>query len=149
MSGMQVSAGTVVNLRFTLTDDEGNILDQSIDGSFSYLHGARRILPALETALAGKEAGDNVEVVLPPEAGFGHRDPNLTEIAPRRLFKGGLVKPGMEFRAQGKDGRMVPLKVVRVEGDDIHVDANHPLAGITLYFNVDVVGVRAATADDR
>lgn len=146
---MQISAGTVVNLRFTLTDDEGNILDQSIDGSFSYLHGARRILPGLEAALTGKESGDNVEVVLPPEAAFGRRDPNLTEIAPRHLFKGAPVKAGMEFRAVGKDGRAVPLKVVRVEGDDIHVDANHPLAGLTLYFNVDVTGVRAATADDK
>lgn len=145
---MQIAAGTVVTLHFTLTDDEGNILDQSIDGSFHYLHGARRILPALEHALTGKEAGDNVEVVVPPEAAFGFRDENLTEIAPRRLFKGGEVKPGMEFRARGKDGTVVPLKVVRVEGDDIHVDANHPLAGLTLYFNVDVLGVRPATAEE-
>lgn len=142
---MQIAAATIVTLNFTLTDEEGNVLDQSIDGSFTYLHGAGRIIRGLEAALAGRRAGDNVDVVVPPAEAFGERIADLTEIAPRRLFKGLAVKPGMQFQARDKSGKMVLLTVVRVAGDDIHVDANHPLAGQTLYFNVDILAVRAAT----
>jgi FKBP-type peptidyl-prolyl cis-trans isomerase SlyD len=145
---MEIAAQTVVNLSFILTDEEGNIFDQSIDGSFVYVHGHGRILPGLERALVGKKAGDSVEVTLSPSEAFGERHPDLTEIAHRSLFKGLAVKPGMEFQARDKQGRTVPLRVVRVDGDDIHVDANHPLAGITLYFSLDVLKVRAATDEE-
>ncbi len=142
---MEVALNTVVTLNFRLTDVDGNILDQSQDGTFQYLHGHGRILPGLERALEGKRAGDNVDVELPPNQGFGERDENLTEIAPRKIFKDLDVKPGMKFQARDKSGRFVPLHVVRVDGDDIHVDANHPLAGMTLYFSIDVLDVREPT----
>lgn len=145
---MEIAPDTVVNLRFTMTDDEGNILDQSIDGSFYYVHGAGKLMPVLEQALAGKAAGDTVELTVPPIAAFGERDENLTEIAPLRLFKGALLKPGMTFQARDQQGRVMPLKIVRIEGEDVHVDANHPLAGLTLYFTLDVIAVRAATQDE-
>lgn len=148
MNGMLIGPQTVVTLNFTLTDEEGNILDQSIDGTFTYLHGAHRIIPGLEAALTGREAGENVDLVVQPADAFGDRIPDFTEIAPRRLFKGLAVKVGMQFQARGKDGKVAMLRVVRIDGDDIHVDANHPLAGVTLYFNVDILTVRAATAEE-
>ena len=146
---MHIAPNTVVTLNFTLTDDEGNILDQSQDNAFTYVHGHGRILPALEQGLLGKQAGDSVEIVLPPTAGFGERIPELTELAPKHLFRGAPVKAGMEFLARGKDGKSLPLRVVRVEGDEIHVDANHPLAGMTLFFSVDILDVRDATEAEQ
>jgi FKBP-type peptidyl-prolyl cis-trans isomerase SlyD len=145
---LQITAGRVVVMFFTLTDEDGNILDQSLDGSFSYLHGAQRILPALERALEGKEEGDNLNLEFPPADGFGEYVPDLTEIAPRALFKGADVQPGMEFKAKDRNGRILPLKIVRVEGDDIHVDANHPNAGKTLFFDVQILIVRHATPEE-
>lgn len=146
---MEISFQSVVTLTFILTDVEGNVLDQSVDSTFTYIHGMGRILPGLEKALEGKQAGDNVEVELPPHEAFGERIPDFTEIAPRRLFKGTHLEPGMTFQARDKQNRMMPLRIVRIEGDDVHVDANHPMAGLTLYFNVDIVDVREATAEER
>jgi FKBP-type peptidyl-prolyl cis-trans isomerase SlyD len=142
---MEITNNRVVTLNFTLTDDEGTILDQSQDDTFTFVQGRGQILPALEMALAGKAPGDHVEVTLPPEAGFGEIVPDFTEVAPRKLFKDIKLKPGMTFQLRGKDGKMLPIRIVRIDGDDVHIDANHPLAGLTLYFALDVVDVRDST----
>lgn len=143
---MQVAPRTVVSIDYTLTDDEGSVIDTS-QGSepLSYVHGVGSIIPGLESALAGRVAGDRLEVQVEPAEGYGERDPDLVQDVHRSQFPAGAdIEVGMQFQASGSGGPRV-VTVVDVEGDRVTLDANHPLAGATLHFDVTVVGVREAT----
>lgn len=146
---MQATAERVVSIDYTLTDDQGNVLDTSIGRSpLSYLHGAGNIIPGLERALEGKEAGASLEVTVAPEDGYGHHDPSLVQSVPRTQFPPGVVpSEGQQFQAQTGGGVRV-VTVVDVNDDEVTVDANHPLAGQSLNFAVTVVEVREATAEE-
>jgi len=147
---MQIAKDTVASFHYTLTDDSGEILDASEEGKpFAYLHGHEQIIPGLEAALEGKAAGDAFEVTLAPEDAYGEHDPALVERVPREAFQGvERIEPGMMFQAQTPDGGVQVVRVVNVDGDEVVVDGNHPLAGRTLRFKVRVVNVRAATEDE-
>jgi FKBP-type peptidyl-prolyl cis-trans isomerase SlyD len=146
---MQIGKNKVVTLLYTLTDDDGNVVDSSQDGSFAYLHGASNIIPGLENALSGKGQGDELSVVVAPEEGYGSRDDAKTVVVPRDMFPPNTdIEVGMQFHAQSPDGQNLLVTVVQVEGDRITVDGNHPLAGTTLNFEVKVVDVRDATDDE-
>jgi FKBP-type peptidyl-prolyl cis-trans isomerase SlyD len=146
---MQIAADTVVSFDYTLTDDAGQTLDTSRGRSpLVYLHGRGQIVPGLEGALQGRAAGDAFDVVVPPEEGYGVHDPTLVQSATRTQFPAGVaLAPGMQFEAQGPQGSIV-MTVVRLDGDDVMLDGNHPLAGQTLHFAIAVVDVRAATAEE-
>ncbi|MCE5233046.1 MAG: peptidylprolyl isomerase [Mizugakiibacter sp.] len=146
---MQIAERCVASFHYTLTNDAGEVLDSS-DGRepLAYLHGAGNIVPGLEKALAGRSAGDAFEVEVAPEEGYGPRVEQLVQVVPRAAFQGVMqLEPGMQFRAQTDNG---PLSVVitRIEGDDVTVDGNHPLAGVTLHFAIEVTEVREATAEE-
>jgi len=146
---MQIDKHSVVTLHYTLSDNDGNVLDRSDDGSFAYLHGAGNIIPGLENALTGRTSGDELSVAIAPEDGYGLRDADRVQDAPRDMFPPEHdIEPGMQFHAQGPDGQSLVVTVVRVEGDTVTVDANHPLAGIQLNFEVKVVDVRAASDEE-
>ena len=146
---MQIGNNKVVVINYTLKDDAGNLIDSSQDGSFAYLHGASNIVPGLENALAGKTQGDELSVVLAPEDGYGPRDDAKQAVVPRDMFPSDAeIDVGMQFHAQGPEGRDLLVTVVGVENDGIVIDGNHPLAGITLTFQVTVVGVRDATDEE-
>ncbi|HEY7087736.1 MAG TPA: peptidylprolyl isomerase [Tepidisphaeraceae bacterium] len=147
---MQIARNTVATIDYTLTDPDGQVLDSSKGGqSFAYLHGAGGIIPGLEDALEGKTPGEQVSVTVPPEQGYGQRDEALVRDISRQAFQGvDQVKPGMQFRAQGRDGQQQLITVVSVGDDRVKIDGNHPLAGITLKFDVDVKDVRPATQDE-
>jgi len=146
---MQIAEQKVVTLNYTLTDDEGKVLDQSQDGSFAYLHGANNIIPGLENALSGKAAGDNLDVSVSPEEGYGERNDALTQVVNREMFPAdNPVEVGMQFHAASPDGRSVVVTVVGIEGDEVTIDGNHPLAGANLNFSVEVVGVREASEEE-
>lgn len=143
---MQIDKNRVVSLHYTLRDERGTVIDSSSGaGPLSYLHGRSGIVPGLEPALSGRVTGDKLDVTVLPEQGYGRRDDRLVQIVARsRLADGVELTPGMQVRANGPQGaRMVT--VVRVERDFVTVDANHPLAGRTLHFSVEVTGVRKAT----
>ena len=146
---MHVEKNRVVTLNYTLRDEQGTILDASnARRPLSYLHGKGNIIPGLEQALVGKAAGDKLDVTVAPEQGYGPRDERLVQIVPRTKFGDvqGLA-PGMQVRATGQRGpRMVT--VVRVDRDFVTIDGNHPLAGRTLHFSVEVAEVRKATHDE-
>ncbi len=146
---MHVEKNRVVTLNYTLRDEQGTILDASNGRRpLSYLHGKGNIIPGLEQALVGKAAGDKLDVTVAPEQGYGPRDERLVQIVPRTKFGDveGLA-PGMQVRATGQRGpRMVT--VVRVDRDFVTIDGNHPLAGRTLHFSVEVAEVRKATHDE-
>jgi FKBP-type peptidyl-prolyl cis-trans isomerase SlyD len=146
---MQIEASKVVTLNYTLTDEQGTIIDQSNDGNFAYLHGANNIIPGLENALTGKSAGDSLEVSVNPTEGYGERDPAKTQTVPRNLFpEDATIEIGMQFHAQGPNGETLVVTVVAVEGDTVTVDGNHPLAGMQLNFAVEVMAVREASAEE-
>jgi FKBP-type peptidyl-prolyl cis-trans isomerase SlyD len=146
---MQIEARKVVTLNYTLTDSEGNVIDQSTDSSFAYLHGASNIIPGLENALAGKSAGDSLNVSVEPSEAYGERDPEKTQSVPRNMFPEDTeIEVGMQFHAQGPGGETLVVTIAGVEGDTITVDGNHPLAGIPLNFAVEVIEVRDASEEE-
>jgi len=146
---MQVAKDKVTTIDYTLKDDEGTIIDQSSNGEFAYLHGANNIIPGLEQALEGKQAGDEVSVSIDPEQGYGEKDLAQIQRVPRSQFPPDVeIEAGMQFQAQSPDGQMLVVTVTDVDNDVVVVDGNHPLAGKTLHFDVNVVDVRDATEEE-
>ena len=148
---MEVASNCVVSINFTLQNDKGELLDSSSEGSpLVYLHGVEGIIPALEEDLAGKTAGEEFSVTITPEQGFGDRDDGLIVDVPRGNFpEGQELSPGMQFQAEDPNSGDTRLLTITVIGDDsVTVDANHPLAGMTLCFEGTVHDVRAATEDE-
>lgn len=146
---MLIEKNRVVMLHYTLRDEQGAVIDSSSGrGPLSYLHGKGNIIAGLEQALAGKSAGDKLDVTVAPEQGYGRRDDRLVQIVPRNRFgEVSELKPGMQVRASGSQGARL-VTVVRVERDFVTVDGNHPLAGRTLHFSVEVAEVRKATHEE-
>jgi len=146
---MQVARETVVTIEYTLTDDDGDVIDSSAGHDpLAYLHGAGSIVAGLEAALEGKSAGDAVTVAVAPGEGYGDHDPELVHVAGRDQFPGvPKIEVGMQFRTGSEQDSMV-VTVVALEGDQVTLDANHPLAGVTLNFDVKIVAVRQATANE-
>jgi FKBP-type peptidyl-prolyl cis-trans isomerase SlyD len=146
---VQIEKNRVVTLNYTLRDDQGTVIDSSSGrGPLAYLHGKGNIIPGLEEALAGKAEGDTLDVTVAPERGYGPRDERLVQIVPRAKF--GEVEGlavGMQVRVHGQQGARI-VTVVRVDRDFVTVDGNHPLAGRTLHFSVEVTGVRKATHEE-
>lgn len=146
---MQIAKNTVVSLDYSLTNDQGQELDKSSNGDFAYLHGASNIIPGLEEALAGKSSGDELSVSIPPEQAYGERNDALVQDVSRDMFPASeQVEVGKQFHAQSPDGHPVIITVVNVDGDNVKIDGNHPLAGETLNFQVKVVDVREASEEE-
>ncbi len=149
----RISGGKYVTINYTLrTNGAIRHIRSAVwgDEPLEYLHGGGRLLPALERALEGKEEGDRVVVTLPPADAYGERDKALQQRVPAEEF-GGVeqVEPGMCFLAHSEDGRRVEnvmITEVNEESGFVVVDTNHPLAGMTLEFEVTVVAVRDAPA---
>ncbi|WP_440997510.1 FKBP-type peptidyl-prolyl cis-trans isomerase [Arhodomonas sp. SL1] len=146
---MQIAKDKVVAIDYTLKGDDGEVLDASPEGQpLNYLHGAGNIIPGLENALEGKATGDDVSVTVEPEEAYGERDDRLQQEVPMEMFQGvDQVEPGMRFQAQTQAGTQI-VTVASVDGETVTVDANHPLAGQTLNFEVKVADVREATEEE-
>lgn len=146
---MQIAKHKVAIIAYTLTDESGNIIDQANDHHpFAFIHGTGNIIPGLEKALEGKRSGDAITVSIAPADGYGERNEALSQVVPIDMFDGvDKVEPGMQFHAQTNHGVSV-VTVTDVKDDQVTIDGNHPLAGITLNFDVKVIDVREATADE-
>ncbi|MGZ8246538.1 FKBP-type peptidyl-prolyl cis-trans isomerase [Methylomagnum sp.] len=146
---MQIADDKVVQIHYTLTNDEGETLDSSRDQEpLAYLHGFGNIIPGLENALAGRVVGDKFQVTIPPEEAYGLRDDDMVQAAPKSAFQGvPEVLPGMQFHAESPEGIQL-VTVIDVDGDNVILDGNHPMAGMTLNFDVEVAEVRDATAEE-
>jgi len=146
---MQIAKDAVVLIHYTLTNDTGETLDSSSDGDpLAYLQGNGNLIPGLENALEGKQAGDKLTVKIAPSEGYGEYDKALVQSVPRRSFKGvGNVQIGMQFQVQTEQG-VRAVTVTNIAGDMVTVDGNHPLAGQNLNFDVEVTEVRAATDEE-
>lgn len=147
---MEIADNCVASFHYTLTGDDGQVIDTSNGRDpLSYLHGAGNIVAGLEKALAGKQAGDKLKVDVAPEEGYGVRHDGLIQQVPREAFQGiDNVQPGMQFQAQTGNGPLL-VTVTEVGDATITVDGNHPLAGKALHFDVEVTDVRAATAEEQ
>ncbi|MGD2117505.1 MAG: peptidylprolyl isomerase [Chromatiales bacterium] len=147
---MQIEKHKVVSLNYTLRDEQGEILDQSAEGEpLVYLHGAQDIIPGLEQALEGRAAGESLRVVVPPDQAYGDYEQSLVEVVSRQQFPGiDEIQPGMQFQTTMDDGAPMVIRITSVEGDAITVDGNHPLAGLTLVFEVEVADVRQASEEE-
>lgn len=142
---MKIAEKHVVTLNYTLTDNDGEIIDQAQDGSFVYLHGAQNIIPGLENALIEKAVGDKLAVKVAPEEGYGLRDENRVEDVPREMFpEDNELAPGMVFHAEGPNGETITVTVIEVSEETVKIDSNHALAGVELNFDVEVVAIREA-----
>lgn len=146
---MQVADQCVVSIHYTLTNNQGEVLDSSQGRDpLVYLHGAGNIIKGLESGLAGKAAGDKLDVKVAPADGYGERDDRLIQQVPLSAFQGvEKVEPGMRFQAQGPQGSTAVV-ITQVEGDTVTVDGNHALAGEELNFKVEITEVRQATEEE-
>lgn len=146
---MQVADNMAVSIHYTLTNDEGEVLDSSIgDEALVYLHGMGNIISGLEKALHGKAVGDKFNVRLAPEDAYGEQHDDMIQVISREMFDGiDEVEVGMQFHADVSSGPGV-VTVVKVDGDEITIDGNHPMAGMALTFDVEVIDIRPATAEE-
>ena len=146
---MNIGPDTVVVFHYTLRDESGTELETSRGSDpNAYLHGANNIVPGLEKAMAGKTAGDVFSATVEPEGAYGQPNPDKQQRVPIKhlLFKGKL-KAGMVAQLNTSDGR-VPVTVVKAGRHSADIDTNHPLAGKTLIFDIEIVEVRAASAEE-
>jgi len=140
----------VVSMHYKLTDDDKNVLDSSEGAEpLTYLHGAGNLIPGLEAALVGKVEGDSLEVRVEAADAYGELRPELIQTVDKAAFQGvDSIEPGMAFEAQGPDGEAQRIIVKEVDGDQVTVDANHPLAGVVLNFDVQIITVRDASEEE-
>ncbi len=145
---MTIQKDRVVSIDYELKDAQGLIIDRSEGEPLSYLHGNDNLIPGLERQLEGKKAGDKLDCVIAPADAYGERDEELVfEVAKTNFAEPDKIEEGMQFQAQQEDGVHI-VTVVGVEGDNVKVDANHPLAGKALHFSVTVKDVREASAEE-
>ncbi|MDH5183704.1 MAG: peptidylprolyl isomerase [Gammaproteobacteria bacterium] len=146
---MQASKDKVVTMHYTLTDKQGEVIDSSSGGEpMPYLHGYMNIIPGLERELEGKLAGDKLTVNVAAKDGYGERNEAMIESVPKEMFQGVEdIEPGMQFHADTAQGMSV-VTVVEVGENEIKIDGNHPLAGTDLTFDVEIIDVRDASAEE-
>ena len=146
---MKITLNTVASIEYTLTDDAGEVLDSSTGREpLTYVHGVGGLIPGLESELEGKIAGDALKVRIAPADGYGERDEALVARVPRSNMPGGTpLEIGAQFQARGPEGSQV-VTLVKFDDEAVWLDANHPLAGVHLNFEVKVVTVRKATREE-
>ena len=146
---MKIENNTVVTIDYKLTNDQAEELDTSDNGEpIVYLHGGDELIDGLERVLNNRSAGDQFSVTLTPDEAYGDEDTNLIQIFPIDEFNGVEITAGMELQGEDPDGNYRILRVTAVDGDDVHVNMNHPLAGMTLTFDLHVKDVRVATEEE-
>jgi FKBP-type peptidyl-prolyl cis-trans isomerase SlyD len=144
---MQVEKDRVVAIDYTLKNDDGQVIDTSRDREpLSYIQGKGNLIPGVENALEGKSSGERVEFTVPPESGYGKRDESLVLSLERDKFSEvENLREGLRFRMDTPEGPII-FTVLKVDDSEVLVDGNHPLAGMTLNFDVTIQSVRDATA---
>ena len=146
---MIVAHNKVVSIDYTLRDEQGTVLDSSEGNApLAYIHGMGNIIPGLESKLEGKSVGDALKVSVAPADGYGVFDDTKVAQVPRAQFDDvENLEVGMQFRVNSPDGAMI-VAVTKIEGDTVTVDGNHPLAGMALNFDVKIIDVRDASAEE-
>jgi len=147
---MAIEPNKVVTMNFKLTDDEGNILDSTEKGGpFSYLTGKKMILPKLEDAVGNMIIGTKKNVRLEAVDAYGNYNDEIVQVVGKENFPEDFdLKVGLSYVASNPDGVQMPFVITEIEGDSVTIDFNHPLAGKNLSFDVELLDVRDATAEE-
>lgn len=147
---MQISDKHVVSMNYTLKDDQGMVLDTSENRDpLKFIVGSGMIIPGLEKELQGKEKGDEISVIVEPADGYGeYDDTRVVDVSKSQFQEGTEIKAGMQVQAQDANGDVQILIVKEVKGESVTLDINHPLAGKTLHFDVQIDDVREATDEE-
>ncbi|NLU13602.1 MAG: peptidylprolyl isomerase [Gammaproteobacteria bacterium] len=147
---MLIANQHVVAIDYTLSNDAGEVIDSSAGAEpLVYLHGAGNIIAGLEKALLGKAVGDELDVSIEPEEAYGEYSAELITNLGREMFEGvDELEVGMQFHASAPDGGMQIVTIRDIDGDQVTIDGNHPLAGQQLNFKVKVVSIRAASEEE-
>lgn len=145
---MQITKNKVASFDFEVTDEKGTTLDSSDQiGPFEYIHGIGFLIPGLENEMEGKAVGDSFSAAIPPAQAYGERDESIIQVLPSDAIQGIDIEVGMQLEA-GYDGGSRIVTVTKIDESGITVDGNHPLAGLTLNFDVTIVDVRDATPEE-
>jgi len=145
---MNIEKNNVAQIEYTLTNSEGEVMDSSNGNPLAYLHGHSNLIPGLENELEGKTKGNKFKITIPAAEAYGERVDALIQTVPSDMFQGvDNVEVGMRFEAQSEQG-MHSVEITAIEGDQVTVDGNHPMAGLELTFEVEVIDVREATAEE-
>ncbi|MEN8250011.1 MAG: peptidylprolyl isomerase [Bacteroidota bacterium] len=146
---MKIANQKVVQMHYKLTDNDNNIIDSSEGREpLSYIHGMGNLIVGLEKELTDKEAGDKINAVVSPEEGYGERNEELMQVVPKSGFQGDEeLQIGMQVQVGTAQGTSI-ASVAKIDGDNVTLDMNHPLAGVTLNFDVEIVSVREASKEE-
>lgn len=145
---MQIQKDNVVTLHYTVSTVDGDLIDSSHEAPpLAFLQGSHFMIEGIEDALFGKVKGDKFEVTVDPDKAYGERHDDLVQEVPSNMFEDMDVEVGMSFRATTDDGEQSVI-IIDVSDTTVTVDGNHPLAGMSLMFDIDVVDVREATAEE-
>jgi len=145
---MKVAANKVVKMHYSVMDNNDNTIDNSFDGEpLIFIVGTGYLIQGLEDALQGKEAGDTLSASIEPKDGYGERHDELMQAVPKSMFEGMEIEVGMQFRASTDDGDQ-SVMIIEIQDEEVIVDGNHPLSGITLNFDVEILEVRDATEEE-
>ena len=136
-------------MHYAVSDGEGTLIDSSYDHEpLSFIHGSGYLIPGLEDALIGKAIGDKFEVYVEADKAYGHREDGFVQTVPRAMFEGiEDLDVGTQLRATTDEGEQTVI-VIDVTDDEITVDGNHPLAGLDLQFDVEILAVRDASEQE-
>ncbi len=147
---MKVEPKKVITLEYQISLTTGEIVDSSeLSGPFSYIHGIGSIIPGLEKGLEGMEEGEEKEIDIPAEEGYGQRNDELVMTVSKSQFPpDAQLVPGAEFYTYNEKGETIPFTIVEVNGENVTIDFNHPLAGKDLIAWVKVTGIRDATPEE-
>ena len=147
---MKIASNKVATLHYTLKDDKGALIESSSGNEpLTYIHGMGNLIPGLESKLEGKQAGEKLSVVVKPEDAYGERDEEMIEVVDRAEFDDGEeLEVGKEFQYDDEEGNVFKVRVVSITDTKITIDGNHPLAGQTLAFDVEVLEVRDASKEE-
>jgi FKBP-type peptidyl-prolyl cis-trans isomerase SlyD len=148
---MRIEQNSAVLVHYHLTSSDGEVIDSSNGKDpLSYLHGHNNLVPGVERALEGQEAGAKIDVEVSPADGYGEHDPSLDVLVPLSAFPSDMssnLKPGAMFQGPhpSDETRTAMYTVIELAGNEVRCSANHPLAGVTLHFNLEVMEIREAT----
>ncbi|MGB1017808.1 MAG: FKBP-type peptidyl-prolyl cis-trans isomerase [Chitinophagales bacterium] len=146
---MNITENAVVQMHYKLTNKEGMLLDSSEGREpLTYMHGKQMLIPGLENQLNGKEVGNKFVAEVPAAEAYGQKSDEMIHLVPKENFKGdGELKPGLQIQIDTNQGQQMAI-ITKVEGNDVTIDMNHPLAGMDLSFDVEIVDIREATKEE-
>ena len=150
MTNLKITNGHVVEFNYSLKNSEGILLDSSGDqGPMPYIHGKQNIVQGLEKEMTGKMVGDKFQVTVSPAEGYGIRLEELVRTFPKSDFEDPQsIQIGDRFQVQDNNGQIFTVTVIKLEDDQVVLDGNHPLAGVTLHFDIEIKSIKEATEQE-